>query len=170
MPASHTYPTSFRDRPARSAPLLLLPGRSASPAFALPLTCGTIRLPACSERPRVESPARGATHQGSSHERQAKARNGPEPRYHQIAAQLAQRIVAGAYTQGARLAERDLAAEYAVSRFTVRDALRVLETQGLVHRVPRQGTFVAASLPETRWASTATTIRLAFVASETLHQ
>ena len=65
-----------------------------------------------------------------------------------IAAMLEDRLAAGAYAVGRRLpAERDLAAEFGVSRTAVRAALARLEDRGLVVRRVGSGTFVAA-LPE----------------------
>jgi GntR family transcriptional repressor for pyruvate dehydrogenase complex len=67
-----------------------------------------------------------------------------------VAQQIQQLIVDGALKPGERLpAERELAARLAVSRSSVRDAIRILELGGLV--VPRQGegTVVADLSPET---------------------
>src|SRR5258708_20265816 len=61
----------------------------------------------------------------------------------QIAAQLADRIVAGAYAPGQRIMEQALAAEFAVSRGPVREALRILERDGLVTILPRRGALVS---------------------------
>ncbi len=61
-----------------------------------------------------------------------------------IAAALERRIVDGGLTVGQRLpTERELAATFSTSRGTVREALRSLETQGLVARRVGSGTFVA---------------------------
>ena len=54
-------------------------------------------------------------------------------------------IVSGAYRAGFALSEVALAAELDVSRTPVREALKQLETEGLVRIVPRVGTFVAAA-------------------------
>lgn len=51
-------------------------------------------------------------------------------------------IVRGAYPPGAALSELALAEELRVSRTPVREALKQLETEGLVRVVPRVGTFV----------------------------
>jgi DNA-binding GntR family transcriptional regulator len=50
----------------------------------------------------------------------------------QIAAQLSERIVSGAYTPGQRVMEQAIAEEFDVSRGPVREALRLLEKEGLV--------------------------------------
>lgn len=57
----------------------------------------------------------------------------------QIAAQLADRITAGTYAPGQRIMEQALAAEFGVSRGPVRDALRLLEKDGVVTILPRRG-------------------------------
>lgn len=60
----------------------------------------------------------------------------------QIAAQLSRRIVSGAYGPGQRILEQAVAAEFAVSRGPVREALRLLEKDGLVTILPRRGAQV----------------------------
>ena len=60
----------------------------------------------------------------------------------QIAAQLSERIVTGAYAPGQRIMEQAVAAEFAVSRGPVREALRLLEKDGLVTIWPRRGAQV----------------------------
>jgi DNA-binding GntR family transcriptional regulator len=62
----------------------------------------------------------------------------------QIAARLSERIVAGAYEPGQRILEQALAAEFGVSRGPVREALRILERDGLVTILPRRGALVTA--------------------------
>ena len=57
----------------------------------------------------------------------------------QIAGQLSERIVTGAYLPGQRILEQAIAAEFAVSRGPVREALRLLERDGLVTILPRRG-------------------------------
>ncbi|HYZ14857.1 MAG TPA: GntR family transcriptional regulator [Candidatus Acidoferrum sp.] len=56
---------------------------------------------------------------------------------------IRERILAGAFDDGARIVERELAADLGVSRGPVRDALRLLEAEGLVISSPRRGTRVA---------------------------
>ncbi len=57
--------------------------------------------------------------------------------------ELARRIGEGQLAAGARLpSEPELAAEMGVSRATLRDALRILEDDGLVRRMQGSGTFV----------------------------
>ena len=60
----------------------------------------------------------------------------------QIAAQLSRRIVSGAYGPGQRILEQAIAAEFKVSRGPVREALRLLEKDGLVTILPRRGAQV----------------------------
>lgn len=60
----------------------------------------------------------------------------------QLAAELARRILAGLLAPGQRLGEQELAAEFQVSRGPVREALRVLEREGLVTLNPRRGAMV----------------------------
>lgn len=60
----------------------------------------------------------------------------------QIAAQLAERILGAVYTPGERIREERLAAEFGVSRGPVREALRLLEKDGLITILPRRGAMV----------------------------
>jgi GntR family transcriptional regulator len=61
--------------------------------------------------------------------------------------ELASRIAQGRFTAGDRLpSEHDLAAEVGVSRATLRDALRMLEDDGLIRRIQGSGTFVTQRL------------------------
>jgi DNA-binding GntR family transcriptional regulator len=60
----------------------------------------------------------------------------------QIAARLSERIVSGAYSPGQRIMEQAVAAEFEVSRGPVREALRLLEKDGLVIILARRGAQV----------------------------
>ena len=60
----------------------------------------------------------------------------------QIAARLSERIVGGSFAPGQRIMEQAIAAEFAVSRGPVREALRLLEKDGLVTILPRRGAQV----------------------------
>ena len=60
----------------------------------------------------------------------------------QIATKLSERIVSGAYSPGQRIMEQSLAAEFTVSRGPIREALRMLERDGLVTILPRRGAIV----------------------------
>ena len=55
---------------------------------------------------------------------------------------LLERIVGGDYAPGVRLVELQLAREFGTSQAPVREALRDLETAGLVTIRPRRGSFV----------------------------
>lgn len=55
---------------------------------------------------------------------------------------LLERILSGDYTAGERLVELKLAREFGTSQAPVREALRDLETAGLVTIKPRRGSFV----------------------------
>jgi GntR family transcriptional regulator len=69
--------------------------------------------------------------------------NGPRAdRARRVADVLRQQIHAEAYPDGLP-AEHDLAAEFSVSRNTVREALGVLKHEGLIDRGPKVGTHVA---------------------------
>lgn len=65
--------------------------------------------------------------------------------YEQLAAILAGQILAGRYPSGQRLpSEHALAAQYAVSRPTVRQALAVLRAQRLIETVDGVGSHALA--------------------------
>ena len=69
----------------------------------------------------------------------------------QIAAQLASRITAGSHAPGQRFMEQAVAAEFGVSRGPVREALRLLEKDGLVTILARRGAQATKlSIPEVR--------------------
>jgi len=57
--------------------------------------------------------------------------------------QIEEEMLNGGYSPGELLDEKALAQRYGVSRTPVREAIQLLETQGLVYRVPREGAFVA---------------------------
>jgi len=60
----------------------------------------------------------------------------------QVREELRERIATGDLAPGTRLIERDLADQLGVSRVPVREALRMLEAEGMVHTVPRKGVVV----------------------------
>ncbi len=64
-----------------------------------------------------------------------------------VAAAIRTRIVEGRYEPGQRLSEEDMAAEHGVSRTSIREALRVLASQGFVRIQPYFGTFVEEMTP-----------------------
>lgn len=68
-----------------------------------------------------------------------------------ISKTLADRIISGAVAAGAKLRQDHIAAEFGASHVPVREAFRLLETQGLVVSEPRRGFRVAGfSLGEVR--------------------
>ncbi|HEX6290081.1 MAG TPA: GntR family transcriptional regulator [Herpetosiphonaceae bacterium] len=72
----------------------------------------------------------------------------PRPLYAQLAAYLRQQIESGVWQRNSRLPpEIELAAQFEVSRGTVRQAMDLLVKQGLLQRIPGKGTFV--TLPDT---------------------
>ncbi|NJO53791.1 MAG: GntR family transcriptional regulator [Bacteroidales bacterium] len=74
------------------------------------------------------------------------------PRYAQVAADLRRRIEAGAWRAGERLPPLEaLEDEFAVARVTVRQAMDILEKEGLVRRVQGKGTFVIGKAEDKRW-------------------
>lgn len=60
----------------------------------------------------------------------------------QIAGRIGDRILASTMSPGDRIGEQELADEFAVSRGPVREALRILEREGLVTILPRRGAIV----------------------------
>ncbi len=85
----------------------------------------------------------------------------PEPKYHQLARHLASRIAAGEFAVDRKMPdERELAAQCGVSRVTIRETLRVLESRGLIQRTRGKGTFVHQDYRGSQWFSPATTILL----------
>jgi DNA-binding GntR family transcriptional regulator len=60
----------------------------------------------------------------------------------QIAQRLAERILDGSHAPGERIREEQLAAQFAVSRGPVREALRLLEKDGLITLTARRGATV----------------------------
>jgi GntR family transcriptional repressor for pyruvate dehydrogenase complex len=88
----------------------------------------------------------------------------------QIASQIRGAMLAGDLEAGQRLpAEHELADEYGVSRPTVREAMRMLSTDGLVRatRGASGGTFIALPAPDAVASSLSDTIELWFRAGST---
>lgn len=85
------------------------------------------------------------------------------PAYEQVAAQLRELILSGEVAPGDRLpVEGQLSAEFGVSRSTVREAIRLLSSQSMLHTVrgPTGGTFVSAADPSSLRAYLETSIGL----------
>jgi GntR family transcriptional regulator len=67
----------------------------------------------------------------------------PLPKYYRLAARLRRQILSGELEPGAQLAtEEQLCRDYAMSRGTVRQAIRLLTDEGLLRREQGRGTFV----------------------------
>jgi DNA-binding GntR family transcriptional regulator len=64
------------------------------------------------------------------------------PLRRQVLEELRQSIIAGRLSPGARLIERELIAMMGVSRTVIREALRQLESEGLVAIIPNKGPIV----------------------------
>jgi GntR family transcriptional regulator len=73
----------------------------------------------------------------------AKAIKRATPRYLQLAGELREFIMAGRFADGGQFpTETELSKQYSVSRFTVREALRRLQAEGLIARKRGAGTTV----------------------------
>lgn len=84
---------------------------------------------------------------------------GGQPRYLQIASALKRAIVDGRYPIGARMpTELELCEQFRISRFTAREAVRVLSVAGLVTRRPRIGTVVVALPDAARYTHDASSV------------
>jgi DNA-binding GntR family transcriptional regulator len=73
------------------------------------------------------------------------ARGGSATASEEVVALLRAEILAGAVLPGTRLTAESVASRYAVSPMPVREALRVLEAEGLVEMLPRRGARVVAT-------------------------
>jgi DNA-binding GntR family transcriptional regulator len=62
--------------------------------------------------------------------------------FNNLISQLENMILGGVFQPRERLIEHDLATELGVSRFWIRDALKVLETKGLIKVIPYKGAIV----------------------------
>ena len=92
------------------------------------------------------------------------------PRYLQIARDLRRAIAEGRYPLGAQLpTEHELCRKLGVSRFTIREAIRVLSTAGLVRRKPRSGTVVAALPDDARYSHGMGSLRDLFQYAHSTH-
>lgn len=69
-------------------------------------------------------------------------RRAPAPLRHQVLDYVRKAIISGRLAPGARLVERDLIGMMGVSRTVIREALRQLETEGLVATIPNKGPVV----------------------------
>jgi DNA-binding GntR family transcriptional regulator len=64
---------------------------------------------------------------------------------------LRDRILSGALKPGERLLEEQLAGELGISRPPLREALRLIQSEGLVQSLPRRGTIVAPLGEKDAW-------------------
>jgi GntR family transcriptional regulator len=79
-------------------------------------------------------------------------RRSPIPLYIQVATLLRNRITDGHLGAGQKMpTQEELEEEFGVARVTVRQAVELLEKEGLVHRQQGRGTFVTTHMPERRW-------------------
>ena len=62
---------------------------------------------------------------------------------HRIATRVRDAILRGEYAPGARIRQEDIAEEFGASRIPVREALRILEADGLVTLIANTGAWVA---------------------------
>ncbi len=114
----------------------------------------TAKRPRRTASRRTESPA------GAPPKRVVAAKDDESaPRYLQIARELTAAITSGRYPVGARLpTELELCEHFAISRFTAREAVRVLSSAGLVTRRQRVGTVVIATPDEARYTHAASSV------------
>ncbi|CAN7440244.1 GntR family transcriptional regulator [Rhizobium sp. LjRoot30] len=70
------------------------------------------------------------------------------PLRHSVTESIRNSIAAGIYKAGDRLTERDLCEMTGVSRTAVREALRQLESEGMIYVLPHRGPIVAGVTPE----------------------
>ena len=74
------------------------------------------------------------------------------PLYIQVASALRRRIETGQWRQGQQISTLEaLEQEFEVARVTVRQAVELLQDEGLVHRHQGRGTFVADKLQDKHW-------------------
>ena len=79
------------------------------------------------------------------------------PRYLQVASALRRRIRDGRWAVGDRIATLEaLEREFSVARVTVRQAIELLQSEGLLKSHQGRGTFVTKSVAHDRWLQLAT--------------
>ena len=67
----------------------------------------------------------------------------PQPVRQQVEEQLRGAIISGTLAPGSHLSDRSLCEQFGVSRSIIREAVRLMEAEGLVTVVPYRGPFVA---------------------------
>src|SRR5262249_7365805 len=79
------------------------------------------------------------------------------PRYLQVASALRRRISDGHWVVGERIATlEELEREFSVARVTVRQAIDLLQEEGLVKSFQGRGTYVTKAIEKDRWLQLAT--------------
>lgn len=68
------------------------------------------------------------------------------PLREQVANILREMIIKGQFDPGEQLSERQLCAAFNISTTPIKEALRMLQTEGLVYTIPRKGTFISNAL------------------------
>ena len=82
----------------------------------------------------------------------------PVPLYIQVASTLRRRIETGQWLPSQKISTlEELEREFEVARVTVRQAVELLQDEGLVHRRQGRGTFVADHLKDKHWLELETT-------------
>lgn len=66
----------------------------------------------------------------------------------QVADELRQKILAGDYAEGEQLLQEQLAADFGISKVPVREALHLLEAEGLIVQQFHRGAVIASLAPE----------------------
>jgi DNA-binding GntR family transcriptional regulator len=67
----------------------------------------------------------------------------PQPVRQQVEDQLRNAIISGVFPPGSHLSDRVLCEQFGVSRSIIREAVRLMEAEGLVSVIPYRGPFVA---------------------------
>ncbi len=94
-----------------------------------------------------------------AHSDQAVLEGGTGPYYKRLAGILMEEIRAGRWGIGASMpTEKELCDTYGVSRHTIREALRQLESRGLIARRQGSGSTVVATTPPVRYEQNTQTI------------
>lgn len=68
---------------------------------------------------------------------------GDQAMSHRIAASLKEEILSGKYPPGVRIRQEDIAEQFGASRSPVREALRMLDADGLINLVANTGAWIA---------------------------
>jgi GntR family transcriptional regulator len=73
------------------------------------------------------------------------------PLYSRVLSIIHNKIISGQYEPEEKLpTEDELVRDFQVSKITVRNALALLEADGLIHRIRGKGTYVAKVIPTTK--------------------